>query len=158
MADKITQGPLIIGLGNPLMGDDGIGITVARFLKARDLAAEIVEAGTPGFGLADILMESRPILFIDAVDAGSKPGSVFWVDPAFLEHGRVRHSLHQVNLADALDLMDKLGRRASIKIIGIQPLTVGVGVGLSQTIEGCLEEIVARTESMVVETLPDVIA
>jgi hydrogenase maturation protease len=146
--------PIVIGLGNPLMGDDGIGVVVARDLQARAaVGALVVEAGTPGFGLVDVLTEDRTLIFIDAVDAGAKPGSVFWVDPADLIDESHRLSLHQITLRDVLELLGQDRLRSRVKIIGIQPHDLGAGIGLSGELDASLADIIAATESMINEVL-----
>lgn len=146
--------PLVVGLGNPLMGDDGIGIAVARNLKQRGiLGATVVEGGTPGFSLIDVLTEDRQAIFIDATDAGLPPGSVFWVDPRDLTSQAMRHSLHQITLTDVLELLGGIGVRSQIKIIGIQPERIGAGLELSSVLDGRLPAIVSTAESMVNEAL-----
>jgi hydrogenase maturation protease len=153
--EKVIDGrPVVVGLGNPLMGDDGIGITVVRNLRSRcGIGARIVEAGTPGFGLIDLLVEDRTVIFIDAVDGGSDPGSVFWVNPAEIAGESTRFSLHQITLKDVLDLLGETRLRSRMKIIGIQPQYVGVGVGLSQSLENKMGEIISAAEAMVNEAL-----
>ncbi len=151
---QTTEGPLVVGLGNPLMGDDGIGVTVARDLRfRRSIGAPVIEAGTPGFGLIELLTDERPVVFIDAVDAGRTPGSVFWVDPKEVAGETLRYSLHQVTLADVIDLLKATGVQADIKIIGIQPEKIGAGLDLSDVLEGRLSEIIATTETMLKDSL-----
>jgi len=136
------------------MGDDGIGVTVARILRTRGtLEATVVEAGTPGFSLIDLLIEDRQAIFIDAVDAGLRPGSVFWVDSETLASEERRHSLHQITLADVLELLGESNVRSKIKIVGIQPERIGPGLELSQALETELAGIIATAESMVDEIL-----
>ena len=151
---QTTEGPLVVGLGNPLMGDDGIGVTVARDLRfRRSIGAPVIEAGTPGFGLLELLMDERPVVFIDAVDAGRTPGSVFWVDPDKVAGEALPYSLHQVTLADVIELLEATGTRADIRIIGIQPEKIGVGFDLSDVLEDRLSEIIATTETMLRDSL-----
>jgi len=151
---QTTEGPLVVGLGNPLMGDDGIGVTVARDLRFRDsIGVPVIEVGTPGFGLIELLTTERPVVFIDAVDAGRRPGSVFWVHPGEVAGEVLRHSLHQVTLADVIELLEAAGAGADIKIIGIQPEKIGAGFNLSDALEDRLPEIIATTETMVRDSL-----
>ena len=151
---QTTEGPLVVGLGNPLMGDDGIGVTVARDLRFRRcISAPVIEAGTPGFGLIELLTDERPVVFIDAVDAGRTPGSVFWVDPNEVAGETLRYSLHQVTLADVIDLLKATGAKADIKIIGIQPEKIGAGLDLSEALADRLPEIIESTETMLRDSL-----
>src|SRR3990172_8632234 len=102
---------LVLGLGNQLMSDDGVGVVVARRLQSWPMSGvRVVAAGTPGFDLADILAAQARVLFIDAVDAGRAPGAVFWVEPESIMRDWGRQSLHQVGLADVLSLMAVVGQ------------------------------------------------
>ncbi len=151
---QTKEGPLVVGLGNPLMGDDGIGVTIARDLRfRRSIDAPVIEAGTPGFGLIELLPDERSVVFIDAVDGGRTPGSVFWGDPDEIGVEALRRSLHQVTLADVMELLQAPGVRPDIKIIGIQPDKIGAGLDLSEALEDRLPEIVATTETMLKDSL-----
>jgi hydrogenase maturation protease len=148
---------LVLGVGNPLMGDDGIGLVVARALQRRGITGvEIVEAGTPGFGLIDMLSSVREAVLIDAVDAGCAPGAVFWVDPAEVTARWKRQSLHQVGLGDVVSLMAVADRDTSIRIIGIQPGAIGHSDELSRELQLRLRAITGQAAEMVsglVETI-----
>lgn len=78
----------IIGVGNTLMGDDGIGVAVAEELSRRhpethraQAGVEIVSGHTAGMGLMPHVMAAERVVFVDAIDAGDEPGSVFLFDP-----------------------------------------------------------------------------
>lgn len=148
--------PLVVGLGNPLMGDDGIGVRVSRELRERRIVdIRVVDGGTPGFGLLELLAEERLVVFVDAVDAALEPGSVFWVDPDTLFSETRKSSLHQINLTDALDLLGKAGTRATLKIIGVQPARVGPGLELSDILAARLNKIAAQAGEMIKLALTD---
>jgi hydrogenase maturation protease len=151
----VSSGPsenrlLVLGVGNPLMGDDGIGLVVARALRRRRIAGvEIVEAGTPGFGLIDMLSSVEQAVLIDAVDAGCAPGSVFWVRSEDLTTRWKRQSLHQVGLGDVLSLMSVADRGTSIRIIGVQPGAIGHSNELSRELQLRLRAITGQAAAMV---------
>lgn len=142
--------PLVVGLGNPLMGDDGIGVRVSRELRERRVVdINVVDGGTPGFGLLELLAEERLVIMVDAVDAAREPGSVFWVDPDTLFSETRKSSLHQINLTDALDLLGKSGTRATLKIIGVQPSRVGPGLELSEILAARMNMIATEAGEMI---------
>ncbi len=145
-----SLGLCVLGLGNPLMGDDGIGVVVARRLRELEIkGARVFEAGTPGYGLFDVFAEEKRVVFIDAVDSGSSPGSVDWVDPQAVIEDKARQSLHQVGLADVLSLLDMAQNKPWVRVIGIQPQQINVGVEISEELNGKLVDITETTLAMI---------
>ena len=145
---------LVVGVGNTLMGDDGIGVEVARRLAGRrDIPVKVVEAGTGGFGLINIIGDSRCVIFIDAVDAGATPGQTFWVrDHQIVDRPR-RHSLHEVGLDDVVALLALKKPTPAIRIIGVQPAVVGPQLGLSRLLASRLGFITKEAADMINETV-----
>ncbi len=145
-----SLGLCVLGLGNPLMGDDGIGVIVARRLRQLEIkGARVFEAGTPGYGLFDVFAEEKRVVFIDAVDSGSRPGSVDWIDPQAVMADQARQSLHQVGLADVLSLLDMEQNEPWVRVIGIQPQQINVGAEISDELNGKLVDITETTLSMI---------
>ena len=68
---------LIIGLGNPLRGDDGVGVRVVQALAERALPAgvEVVDGGTQGLGLVSLLEGQKRVILVDAADVGKRLAS-----------------------------------------------------------------------------------
>ncbi len=145
---------LVLGLGNQLMSDDGIGVVVARRLQRRPMAGvRVVAAGTPGFELADTLAAQSRVIIIDAVDDGRTPGSVFWVEPESIMSDLNRQSLHQVGLGDVLALMAVVGRMPWVGIIGVQPMLIEAGPRLSAPLRRRLPIITTNAVGMVESAL-----
>jgi hydrogenase maturation protease len=74
----------VLGVGNTLMCDDGVGVAVARALLAEGglpASVEVVVGETAGMGLVGFFRDSDAIVFVDAIDAGEEPGSVFRFGP-----------------------------------------------------------------------------
>ena len=133
---------LILGLGNPWRGDDGLGPAVIRWLQARGLPPDVVavDGGTPGLELVLTLAgdhKGRPYrraLIVDAADLGRAPGE--WVrftpEQARLKKGDVHLSLHAAGLAEALALGEALGTLPKeVVIFGVQPAGVDWSPALS---------------------------
>lgn len=119
---------VVVGLGNPLMGDDGVGLLVARELARAGLRDFAVEAGpSPELRVGE-LKAKKPdvVLFVDAVDAGLEPGSVVVapVPGGELEYPPL--STHALPLSLLLSLVGAKGY-----LVGIQAERVGVGEEMS---------------------------
>jgi hydrogenase maturation protease len=134
----------VIGLGNPLMGDDGAGIAVLDLLRGAPLpaGAALLDAGTPGPGLLHLLEGLDAAVLVDAADFGGAPGEVRAFDP-----GEVRRagpappglSLHEGDLLGVLALAARLGQApARIRICAVQPARVAPDPALSPVVADAL--------------------
>ncbi len=70
--------PLVIGIGSPILGDDGIGVHAARAVKedARTRHVDVIELGTAGIALLDFIAGHDCLIIIDAVYSGAEPGTL----------------------------------------------------------------------------------
>ena len=109
---KINAKTLVLGLGNPILSDDGVGPAVARELEGKldPLVVTVTEASLGGLNLLDLLVGYDRVIIIDAIKtAGGQPGQIHRLDPTALTTTRYATSPHDVNLATALELGKKLG-------------------------------------------------
>lgn len=118
---------LILGVGNPLMADDGIGVLAVQHLRARtDLPPHVTVAdgGTDGLGLIPLMEAHRRVILVDAVPMGLPAGTVrrfTWQDVRATGHTSTL-SLHQSDLTDALVLAETLNcLPTEVVIYGVQP-------------------------------------
>jgi len=136
----------VIGLGNRLRGDDGIGPEVVRILQENHAAefSEVIDAGADALTILQTLLEHQPVLVIDCARMGLPPGSVrqWSAGDACFDLSAHRLSLHGFNLADIWQIAKALGVRVSFNIIGIQPGTLEFNCGLSEPVRKNLPAIV----------------
>ena len=142
---------LIIGLGNPLMGDDGAGIQVVNELRESDLPeyVDVIDGGTPGVGLIDLMSGYSRVIVVDAVRGEDGISSdeiliryVFKYDenPLSLDNC----SLHEMELTSVLRLMKTLGIPIpEITIVGIPAVNIAPGIGLSEECRRYLQEAIS---------------
>lgn len=108
-----TGGPLVLGLGNPILADDGIGLLVAQ--KVRDILpshaqVEIRERSVAGFDLLEMLSGFQRVIVIDAIKtAGGKPGSVYRLAPEDLPTSERLVAAHEIGLSTAISLGRLMG-------------------------------------------------
>jgi len=138
---------LILGLGNLLLGDEGVGVQVAEELKGLELpdGVSVVEGGTAGLGLIGLMEGYQKVIIVDAADMGRPPGCVLRFTPleAQLKTAEAPLSLHQIGLGEVLALAEALEvAPAELVIIGIQPSRVEMGAGLSSEVEGAIPQII----------------
>jgi hydrogenase maturation protease len=147
---------LILGIGNTLLTDEGVGVRVMQALEERlagreDL--EFMDGGTMSFSLAAPIAEHRSLIVIDAAEMGSPAGSVAVYEgdamDRFLGSNRKR-SVHEVALIDlmAVALLEGLlpPRRA---LVAIQPQQLDWGQDLSPPVAAALEVACARVEQLI---------
>jgi hydrogenase maturation protease len=146
-ASTASEDILVLGIGNPLMGDDGAGIRVVEMLARKELPprVKVEEAGLPGWGLPSWLEGHSKVILVDAVQMGEAPGKWKRFRPeevrVVMEDGSL--SLHQPDLAcglalsQALDLMPQ-----DLILYGIQPAQTSAGVALSPEVHASLADIV----------------
>lgn len=134
---------LVLGLGNSLLSDDGIGVAIVRRLQALEPMAgvRLVEGGTGGLGLISLLAETPAAVIVDAVDAQLAPGAVMRLESDDLELDRGPVSMHTPRLVDLLAVTRQLGRCPRTVIMGVQVETVAPGA-LSWSVRRKLPAIV----------------
>jgi hydrogenase maturation protease len=135
----------IIGVGNYLRGDEGIGIHAVEKLRlmAWPDDVEIIDGGIPGVGLLHLIEARRLAIIIDCADFGGKPGEIEVFDPDRLEREeREEISLHATDLLTSLELGRRVGRYPQkAMILGVQPKSISPGVSLSPELVGALDKI-----------------
>ncbi|BCR06567.1 hypothetical protein DESUT3_36360 [Desulfuromonas versatilis] len=140
----------LIGVGNPLMGDDGIGIAAAERLAAMVLpeGVEVIDGGTGGLTLLTLMDGADRVVLVDAVEMGKVPGSLVRFTPEEVvaaDAGGGGLSLHETGLAQVLALGRELGcLPEKIVIFGVQPESVSRQLGLSPPVAAALEPLLAQ--------------
>ena len=134
---------LILGLGNPLLGDEGVGVRVVEELKGLELpdGVAVVEGGTAGLGLVGLMEGYQRVIIVDAVNMGHPPGRVVRFTPADVQFkvAEAPLSLHHIGLGEVLALAKALGvAPAELVIVGIQPGRIEGQIGLSPEVEGAI--------------------
>jgi len=148
MRDAWSMGRvLVIGLGNPLLGDEGIGVRVAEELRGLELPSgvDVIDGGTAGLGLISLMEGYQRVIIVDAADMGRPPGSVVRFTPTEVQFRTVEAplSLHQIGLGGVLALAEALGiSPGELVIIGVQPGQVEMGARLSPEVEGAIPQVI----------------
>lgn len=137
---------LVLGLGNILLRDEGIGVRVVQTLQSMNLPdhVEALDGATAGLALLDILAERRKLIVVDAVDGEYPPGTVVRMtreDLAPPDGAAV--SLHGLGLAEVLKLSERLRISPDeIVILGVKPARLEYGLELSAELNEMLPRIV----------------
>jgi hydrogenase maturation protease len=142
---------VIVGIGNCLLTDDGVGVHAVRCL-AKDPPPRtiVVDAGTDFLSVIPFLEQSRRVLAIDAMDVGGPPGTIYRCHGANLAAPVGPHSLHELGLQAMLEFLDP-SRRPSIHVLGIQPASLDYGLALSPGVAAVLPAVVAAARGIITE-------
>ena len=144
-----TGKTVVLGLGNPIMSDEGIGVVlVGRF---RDQAerypgVEFIDAGTGGFAVLYHLESARRAIFVDCAQMGQAPGTLrrFRCDEVNSIKQLAHFSLHEGDLLSLIEKAKQLGRcPEEIVILGIEPKTIDFGLELTSELKDRLDEYMA---------------
>jgi hydrogenase maturation protease len=156
-------GVLVLGLGNVLLGDDGLGAaTVARIERdyLMPSAVRLAEGGTLGLALLDLIADAEHVILVDAVRIEAPPGTPVRLDGADVADAvRDRLSPHQIGVADLLDAARLIDcYPTSVTLLGLVPETIDLAVARSPAVDGGLDElveaVVREVRSLGYEVLP----
>lgn len=134
----------MLGVGNLLMGDEGVGVAAIRRLEAAGLSAQadLVDGGTGGFHLLSLFREHDRIILIDATADGQPPGTVSLIRPRFASDFPPSLTAHDIGLKDLIESAALLGDLPeldliTISIAGLGPMTLL----LSEPVAASLEQV-----------------
>ena len=137
---------VVIGVGNLLLKDEGIGIHAVKALQEINLSQDvkIIDGGTAP-DLIAYTEAGDKLIIIDAAKAGGKPGTIYRFQPRDLsEEGGEVMSVHELGVAQNLRLMALMRNEpGEIVIIGVEPKEIGWGTELSPELKSVIPEIVA---------------
>jgi len=150
------RGPLaIVGVGNVLFGDDGIGVHVVRAIRLLDGRGEavlphrtdLVEGGTLGRGLADVISSARALVIVDAGEVAGPPGTVAVVAGDAVSGAGFPSALGAAHgVGDVIDAARLLGTLpVAFSVVCIRPATIAPGRGLSRPVRAALETAISVT-------------
>jgi len=139
---------LVLGLGNVLLGDDGLGAAAVACLE-RDYripaGVRLEDGGTLGLSLLGLLTEAGHVILVDAVRTDAPPGTLVRLDGTdVMDAVRDQLSPHQVGVADLLDaarLID--GYPTAVTLLGLVPDAIDLAVVRSSAVEGGLDELLS---------------
>lgn len=139
----------VLGVGNILMQDEGFGVRVVEQLLAQYSFPEnvqILDGGTLGMELLRFLVGTDKLILVDAVNGGAPPGSCYQFNHDEVKaYFKDKVSMHELGIQDVLAVLEVLEKPAKeIKILGVQPLTVDIGLELTPLVAGVVESTVEK--------------
>ena len=146
------QRPLVLGVGNLLMGDEGVGVVALWRLEEAGFAAQadLVDGGTSGFHLLGLFRDRTHIILIDAAADGKPAGTVSLIQPRFASDFPPTLTAHDIGLKDLIESAALLGDLPRVDLI-----TISIGELSSMTMEMSkpVAAAIARVEALVGECI-----
>ena len=146
----------VLGLGNILLQDEGVGVHAVNAVKGRYAFppdVEVIDGGTLGLDLLPLIEKRDRLLFVDAVDFGKEPGYIGVIDDDAIPSTLLaKMSVHHIGLSDVLFAAKLLDIRPSkVRLIGVQPQSLDVGLDMTECISGRMEKII----ELIIQTLKE---
>ncbi len=138
---------LILGIGNYLMGDEGVGVQTALALQKLPIAGtiDVVDGGTGGFHLLEFFEVHKKVILIDATLDDNEPGTIRLIKPRFAKDFPRAMSTHDIGLRDmvnALQLMDKMPD-IYLFVVSIESIQQQ-GIELTEAIEKAIPVLIEK--------------
>jgi len=142
MRDSLTSDTVVIGVGNTILSDDGVGVHAARLLESEPrvpAGVTILDGGTIGLELMPYVSDASRVLFLDAVNSGAAPGTLTRMAGGDLLGLSGGENVHQLGVADLIAALALVSTRPQeIVVLGVQPAITDWGTTLSPEVESAL--------------------
>lgn len=147
------QKTLVLGIGNLIMGDEGVGVHVVQELEKRELPPHVkcLDGGTGGFILLDPMLSADRLILVDATGDGAAPGTVTRTTPRFARDYPPTLTAHDIGIKDLLDTFYMQGSERPVTLYAIsidpqQPISMRLSDAVAAVVEGVVERICAEVE------------
>ena len=140
---------VVLGIGNLIMQDEGVGVRVVEALERDHTMPDgvtLIDGGTSAMEMLDELSDLDHLIVVDAINAGKPPGTLLRIEgedvPVFF---RTRLSPHQIGLPDVMASLEFLGAQPKkMVILGVQPQTMELGMELTPVVAARVPELVEQ--------------
>jgi len=140
---------VILGVGNILLSDEGVGVRAVESLKREyrlPPEVEVIDGGTSAMEMLDDLACADHLIIVDAVRSGKPPGTMVRIAgdavPVFF---KTKLSPHQIGLSDVLATLALTGELpGGVTVIGVEPYSLATGMALTPQVEAVLPKVVAQ--------------
>lgn len=141
---------VILGVGNLLMSDDGVGVHAAQLLARNPpCGAEVVDAGTDVLSTLPFLESATHAVIIDAVRAGGAPGTLFLLSESEISAQLDTSTAHAVNVLASRHLARRDQPWPEIVVLGVEPALLDYGMALSPAVAAALPQIEQKCRELI---------
>jgi hydrogenase maturation protease len=142
---------LVAGLGNELLGDDGVGVHAARLFSRQTFPQGVVvaEVGTAVLEALHLIVWADVIIAIDAMKANGPPGTIYEGRCCDVAEAVRKVSLHELDFMAVLRFIPHGKSSPEIMILGVEPETIDYSLSLSEPVEAALPGLIARVQQLI---------
>ncbi len=145
MTDKIT----VLGVGNILLQDEGVGVRVIEEMTRRysfPENVEVLDGGTLGMELMRFLLGTDKLIIVDAIDGNLSPGEIYQFEKDAVKiYFREKVSVHDLGIQDVLASLDVLEKPLKeLVVLGVQPAVIDVGLDLTPIVAQSVEPVITK--------------
>ncbi len=146
MENLLSSATVVIGVGNTILSDEGVGVHAARLLESDPrvpAGVTILDGGTLGLELIPYASDARRVLILDAMNSGNAPGTLARMTGRDLLGTTAGRSVHQLGVADLIAALFLVSSDPQeIVVLGVQPAHTDWGTTLSPEVEAALVPLV----------------
>lgn len=139
---------VIIGIGNILLQDDGVGVHVITQLEKEESlpsTIELVDGGTSTLETLGYFLDYRKVIVVDCLRAGLEPGTIYRIKPEDIKNYKKENlSIHDVQILDVVKMANMLGQYPEVVIFGIEPKTIAVNLEMTDLMYAKIPEVIAN--------------
>ena len=149
---------LVLGVGNLLMGDEGVGVHAVHLLDQKSLPPEVnvVDGGTGGFHLLSYLQDYGTVVMIDATMDGKPSGTLSVLKPRFATDFPRSLSAHDIGLRDLIESAALLGPLPNIHLLTVSiPEPQPMSMLLTPAVAAAIPQVIAQVQSILAAILKD---
>lgn len=143
---------LILGIGNYLMGDEGVGVHVANRLSTEKfpVGVSVLDGGTGGFHLLEYFEQNDTVILIDATLDNNPPGTIRLIKPKFAADFPVAMSTHDIGLKDMITALQLLGKMPEIHLFVISIKSIQQqGIELSKDVQEASFKVIEKIKEII---------
>jgi hydrogenase maturation protease len=136
---------VILGIGNILLKDDGIGVHIVEKLKDENLPStvELVDGGTSTLDTLSYFLEYEKVIVIDSLKAGYAPGNIYKIKPEDIKnYKRENLSIHDVQILDVVKLANMYEKYPDVTIFGIEPEEITFDTEMTDCMKIIIPEVI----------------
>ncbi|HJW71807.1 MAG TPA: hydrogenase maturation protease [Geothrix sp.] len=141
---------LVLGIGNTLLGDEGVGVAVVEHLKNHGdplPGVDLLDGGTGSLVLLEPMREAKRMILVDATADGASPGTIQRLTPRFSSDFPPSLTAHDIGLRDLLDSFYLLGETPDVVLYAISiRFPQEIGLGLSPEVAAAVPEVALRIQ------------
>ena len=136
---------VIIGIGNILLQDDGVGVHVIKQLENEKLPStiELVDGGTSTLDTLGFFLDYKKVIVVDCLRAGLKPGTIYKIKPEDIKNYQKENlSIHDVQILDVVQMANMMNKYPEVVIFGIEPEKISLDLEMTEIMVSKIPEII----------------